>query len=269
MPAVYIAAPEGAYRVLITGFGPFGTYEENPSWLAVQKLHNCVLGTDSSRQMHITVLEIPTVYTSVLSILPGLHARPPVLPPSTHPEFPPASPPKDGYDLVFHVGVASRGSIRVEKLGHKYGYDLPDAEGKQAPVVAASAPKEVPADSDAARAERERPGEIGGAGPTRIRGFGKGYEAFPEEIHTLIDVETLINNVKSLGVERIVASTDAGHYLCDFTYYCSLAESQRSASTCDKPSKVLFLHCPPVDELCSEDLAEILKKVVAWVGSNA
>ncbi|KAJ3001179.1 hypothetical protein NUW54_g6594 [Trametes sanguinea] len=83
-----------AIRVLITGFGPFGKYKENPSWLAVKPLHNTILYTDPPtdlltpsdqaamitdemeeflrrpQQIHITTLEVPVSYQAVL-ILPS------------------------------------------------------------------------------------------------------------------------------------------------------------------------------------------------------
>ena len=64
---------------------------------------------------------------------------------------------------------------------------------------------------------------------------------------------------------------DAGHYLCDFIYYCSLAEAQRNGKPFekDKSTKVLFLHCPPVDQPCStEEVVETIKRIVVWVCSG-
>ncbi|THH26739.1 hypothetical protein EUX98_g7443, partial [Antrodiella citrinella] len=91
-----------AIRVLITGFGPFSKYNENPSWLAVKPLHNTILFTQpesnpvpyndqmmtdedvnmppAPQEIHITSLEIPVTYKSVRTTVPGLHARPPILP---------------------------------------------------------------------------------------------------------------------------------------------------------------------------------------------
>ncbi|KIJ18784.1 hypothetical protein PAXINDRAFT_71146, partial [Paxillus involutus ATCC 200175] len=99
------------------------------------------------------------------------------------------------------------------------------------------------------------------------RGFGKGYESFPEEIYTDIDVEKLVHHLKKSGVEQIYSSLDAGHYLCDFIYYCSLAESRRSTPKTDKPTtKVLFLHCPPVDQpLSTEEVTVAIKKSIMWL----
>jgi hypothetical protein len=34
-----------------------------------------------------------------------------------------------------------------------------------------------------------------------VRGFGKGYESFPEDLHTTIDVEHLVHVMKEQGVE--------------------------------------------------------------------
>ena len=61
---------------------------------------------------------------------------------------------------------------------------------------------------------------------------------------------------------------DAGHYLCDFIYYCSLAEVKRSSKPYEKRrnTQVLFLHCPPVDQpLSTQDVTNAIKKIVVWV----
>jgi pyroglutamyl-peptidase len=74
---------------------------------------------------------------------------------------------------------------------------------------------------------------------------------------------------------------DAGYYLCDFIYYCSLAEAQRAVApssqspnhveTPDRPqaTKVLFLHVPPVDKpLSTEEMRDAIKRIVVWVCSG-
>ncbi|KAK7030459.1 hypothetical protein VNI00_014044 [Paramarasmius palmivorus] len=378
-------------NVLITGFGPFRSFTENPSWLAVKPLHNTIIpldpydpvtladgkvvmsgrthptggiqaGIDTSpvadagvidlqetengvteeRQMDdmrgysdcyakITTLEIPVVYEEVLAIVPGLHRKPPELPPSddllhTH-------PPPHGYDFILHVGVAGRGPLRVEGMGHKLGYHMKDAKGELAPIVSPSmgilpemalprrkdgsmnghgsvtvstgpgglqlqAHPETNGDSKykspssqsqavfsavsiAEAAERERLGAhmvedlYGGSGMTGtgtggrpVRGFGEGYRRFAEELYTDIDVLELVRDLKRSGIETVTPSLDAGHYLCDFIYYCSLAEAQRNGKPYerDKTTKVLFLHCPPVDQPCStEETTEAIKRIVVWV----
>jgi pyroglutamyl-peptidase len=312
MPVVPTAALDNvdrdAYRVLVTGFGPFAHYKENPSWLAVQPLHNRILtfdrpatpavdddvimnGTDESEassktsQIHITTCKIPTTYEAVLSIVPSFHARPPVLPESQDPHYPNLAPPEDGFDLCFHVGVAGRGPLRVERVGHKKGYNMKDVSGKLAPIVpvsisteeagpAAGASDPAPP-SEVQRAEMERLGYDpfgrledpvdGGDIPTR--GLGKGYEAFDDEIHTDIDALKLVHFLKETGFEDIYTSMDAGHYLCDYIYYCSLAEAKRAnRNEVGKNTKVLFLHCPPVNQPHStQEVSDAIMKAVTWI----
>lgn len=208
---------------------PFSRYAINPSWLAVQPLHNTIIPvevppepvtrddprnppssvpitapTTTLREIRITTLCVPVTYEDVLSIVPGLHARPPLLPPIED-AFP---PPPGGYDLVLHVGVAGRGPLRIERTGHKFGYNMKDANGCHAPIVrvahdeASRGPSEP---SPAARVERARLGlDIKGPidnGEPPKRGFGKGYESFAEEIYTDVDVEKLVNDLKKSGVE--------------------------------------------------------------------
>ncbi|TFK75258.1 peptidase C15, pyroglutamyl peptidase I-like protein [Pluteus cervinus] len=283
------APPKDAFRVLITGFGPFSHYEVNPSWLAVKALHNTVhiaegappldTGISSTegkayRSIHISTLEIPMTYDAALHIVPGLHLRPPILPEMDDPAFPP--PPATGYDFMFHIGVAGRGPLRMERLAHKLGYHMKDAISKLAPVVRSS-PKDFSRRPDdpfvAENAERERLGMemVEGGGDTVLRptrGFGSAYENFPDEITTEIDVSRLVQDLKRSGIEHIYTSMDAGHYLCDFTYYCSLAEAKRTAKPYEKRrnTQVLALHCPPVNQpLTTEEVTATIKHIVVWV----
>lgn len=209
---------------------PFLHYKENPSWLAVQPLHNTVIVLDEQPEravmddklglkkdeeeipktrIHISALQVPVVYESVLETVPGLHLRPPILPGEVMNDglFP--RPPKKGYDLIFHIGVAGRGALRVEKVGHKLGYQMKDAHGKLAPLV----------ESPVQEFGRNRDGFLGavnmemlamdmvethtaGEGAPRLnRGFGAGYEKFPEELYTDVDLTALVQDLKRQGVE--------------------------------------------------------------------
>lgn len=204
---------------------PFSRYAVNPSWLAVKSLHNAVLNVDvdvaiepvltgdhlpdacltATREIRITALQIPVTYEAVLSIVPGLHARPPVLPPDSDPFLPTATPPPDGYDLFFHVGVIGRGPLRMECAGHKFGYNMKDATGSLAPIVRVSR-EENNQPPEAQRMEIARLRDYSIESPvdgndTPKRGFGKSYESFPEEIHTEIDVAKLVHHLKKCGVE--------------------------------------------------------------------
>ncbi|OJA20495.1 hypothetical protein AZE42_01989 [Rhizopogon vesiculosus] len=302
MPPVDInglSAPEvRPYHVLVTGFGPFHRHRVNPSWLAVKPLHNTILNIDPpaepntiddqliiaeadipiTRSIHLSTLQVPVTYEDVLSIVPGLHARPPIIPPAVDHDLPDIIPPPDGFDLIFHVGVTGRGPLRMERVGHKFGYNMKDATGCLAPIVRVtreenSNPNHGQSEpSMIERMERARlsgydiEAPVDGTEPPK-RGFGKGYETFSEEIYTDIDVEKLVHHLKKSGIDQIYSSLDAGHYLCDFIYYCSLAESKRATGKADKSTtKVIFLHCPPVDQpLSTEEVTEAIKKSVIWL----
>ncbi len=186
------------------------------------------------RPIHITALQIPVLYEAVLEKVPPLHLHPPVLPDDAPSDC--APPPANGYDFVFHIGVAGRGPLRMERVGHKFGYHMKDASGKYAPVV-----KVIPKDFSRRESgggsngdfvpvginnvngshfagnlgegtEKERlaiegidGSSIGGtpgdsvARPTR--GFATGYENCQDEYTTDIDVTRLVSDLKKDGVE--------------------------------------------------------------------
>ncbi|KAK0195289.1 peptidase C15 pyroglutamyl peptidase I-like protein [Armillaria mellea] len=292
----------GTYNVLLTGFGPFGQHKENPSWLAVRPLQNtlitldphpdpivpdptaspaadgpapAILNEETKRlppaEIRISTLEIPVEYETIMKIVPGLHARPPVLPEQAqgNPLFP--VPPERGYDFIFHIGVAGRGPLRMEKLAHKTGYHMKDASGNYAPTSNTKKSEE--------RLRKDNPrlpsNEIAPEAAlldnftSRVhRGYGHSYERFTEELLTDIDVTRLVQDMKLAGIEHVYSSMDAGHYLCDFIYYGSLAEAQRNRKVYDKANRtrVLFMHCPPVNQPCStDDVTDAIKQIILWV----
>ncbi|KAJ7462016.1 hypothetical protein FB451DRAFT_1267503 [Mycena latifolia] len=238
------------YRVLVTGFGPFGTYKENPSWLAVRTLHDTIINTAPTRgkppkgpkpdSIHLTALNIPTVYSAVLNTLPGLHAQPPVLPEQYTPPTSRA-PPEEGFQLIVHVGVAGPGPLRAERLAHKTGYQLPDYERQSPPII---------------------------IGKGTLRGFGSPRygDEFSDELFTSIDVDDLVSELTS-GPDPLSLQTsdDPGRFLCDFIYYCSLAESQREG----RNTPVLFIHCPPIGQkLSTPEVAEGVCRIISNVCSK-
>ncbi|KAJ6623567.1 hypothetical protein B0H10DRAFT_1786324 [Mycena sp. CBHHK59/15] len=233
------------YRVLVTGFGPFGTFKDNPSWLAVKTLHDTVITTAprgkppkgaKAPAIHLTSLNIPTLYTAVLDTLPGLHAAPPVLPDAYTPPCSRA-PPDAGFDLLVHVGVAGPGPLFAERRAHKTGYSLPDNDHQPPPLA---------------------------EGADGRHGFGAPrYGAdFAEELYTPIDVDGVVADLTS-GLEPLVQpSDDPGHYLCDFIYYCSLAESKLAG----RSTPVLFVHCPPTGQkMTAEEVADGVRRIIANV----
>ncbi|KAF9446396.1 peptidase C15, pyroglutamyl peptidase I-like protein, partial [Macrolepiota fuliginosa MF-IS2] len=296
------------FRVLITGFGPYGQWEVNPSWLAVKALGNVVLQTDPAnhtrasladdkppppldekllvpRPIHISTLEIPAAYRAIAKTVPRLHYRPPVHPENMEDQT--LKPPENGYDFMFHIGLAGRGPLRLERCGHKLGYNMKDATGQYAPVVIPQ-PKDFSRRGPdgrpmtiAEKAERDRlalaaaseiqsnPPSDNNAKPNR--GFGGPYEVFSDELNTDLDVTRIIQDMRQTGadaLQTIYSSMDGGHFIGDFLYYCSLAESKRSANPYEKRrnTQVLFLHCAPVGHpLKSEEVTDAIKRIVLWV----
>ncbi|KZT72044.1 peptidase C15, pyroglutamyl peptidase I-like protein [Daedalea quercina L-15889] len=323
-----------AIRVLITGFGPFRNFNENPSWLAIRPLHNTVLWTQpqpvmhdmedeyamvtdekvyvemTPQPIHITCVQIPMTYEGVLATVPGLHAHPPVLPPPPDPTMVVFPPPVKGYDFVLHVALAGRGPLRFERLAHKHGYAMKDTQRQHAPALPKEGPIATPEASEIERMEMHLQGIMSvpsvegrhheGPEIPPNRGFGKGYENFPEEIHTDIDVPKLVHYLKEIEVEsvepdpedepgpedaikRTYTSMDAGHYICDFAFYCSLAEAKRMSMKPEKskvqevilrgsPAKgtpVLAMHVPPINQpFATKHVTDAIRHAVVWVCSR-
>jgi len=176
---------------------------------------------------------------------------------------------------MFHIGVAGRGPLRMERQGHKFGYQMKDAKGNYAPLVRPHNSHSHASDEPSAAEimERERLGldMVESTADTSIRptrGFGAGYENLSEEITTDIDVTRLVHDLRRSGIEQIYSSMDAGHYLCDYIYYCSLAEAKRLSKPYDKrkTAQVLFLHCPPVGQpLTTDEVTDAIKRIIVWV----
>ncbi|KAJ3274981.1 hypothetical protein HDV01_001487, partial [Terramyces sp. JEL0728] len=91
--------------VLVTGFGPFGTVDINPSWEAVKTLPNSIDGFEIKKVL------VPVSYKHVSTTVPTLIAE---LNPS----------------LVIHFGVGRPGAIRLEKNAHNNMYGEKDANGE-------------------------------------------------------------------------------------------------------------------------------------------
>ncbi|GAB1605015.1 pyroglutamyl-peptidase 1-like [Argonauta hians] len=98
--------PTTKRTVLVTGFGPFGTHEVNPSWVVVQHVAKLGLGDD----VCLIVREFPVAYKKVKTDIPMLWS-----------EFKPV--------LVIHVGVSGIAStLTLEQVAHNEGYDQNDID---------------------------------------------------------------------------------------------------------------------------------------------
>ncbi|KAJ9478689.1 hypothetical protein PHBOTO_002195 [Pseudozyma hubeiensis] len=276
-------------EILITGFGPFMSVGNNPSWLAVRPLHNSILDLSTAPDLNpssvdsgaavgsgggddrarIQTLQIPVHYGSVLDVVPRIHGNTPTgegkfwnderLDPEfggkvgeTYPGAYPIEPPGEGdsWDVVIHVGVGRQGSLRCETQAHKIGYSKPDANDQLAPLLDLS-PNEI------ARIPAKYLDKNGQA-----RGFGTSYEDFGDIQSTPIGVSSLIQFLKQSGMKEgeVDQSFDPGRYLCDFIFYCSLCEAKRRGGK----TLVLFVHVPPKDENLSVERCTQAIRAVAW-----
>nr|CAB3264819.1 pyroglutamyl-peptidase 1-like [Phallusia mammillata] len=100
-------APENM-TVLVTGFGPFGGYEVNSSWIAVKELELLGLGSN----INLVVYELPVEYDEIDKQVPQLWKT---LDPH----------------LVIHVGLSGIATcFTLEQVAHSSGYQRKDVEGK-------------------------------------------------------------------------------------------------------------------------------------------
>ena len=149
----------------------------------------------AERPIHVTALEVPVTYTDVLALTPGFHASRPVLPEPTDLAFALSELPPKGFDFILHVGVWGAGPMRVERRGRKVGYDRPDAQGRLCPIVG---PSPSGKENDISLLGKLVRG-LTGTRDVPVRGFGEGYEDFPDELFTAVDSEGLIQYLKETG----------------------------------------------------------------------
>ncbi|SCV73454.1 BQ2448_7380 [Microbotryum intermedium] len=248
------------FHVHITGFGPFGEHKTNPSWQAVKQLHETTLVTrpaplasassssknpvtasssskskslssSSARPIHLTSTLIPVTYASSLLIVSQLHTD---TTDSTDP-MP---------DLIIHVGVGSPHSLTLEALARKFGYDKPDVDRAFAPLDP----------------------ETGDRG---FFGLGEVFDRSEKVLNSRVDLDKVLKTSRGErgGVEFLRISRDAGLFLCEFTFYASMAWARfKTTSTSTSPNgddaqagvnaitsdgtphetPVQFIHVPPV-----------------------
>ncbi|GAA5848305.1 hypothetical protein JCM3766R1_004657 [Sporobolomyces carnicolor] len=226
---------EAVCHVHLTGFGPFHNVPINPSWEAVQRLNGATLEAPVDDQsatpktIRIKSHLVPVKYSAVLSQIPALHSAG-----GSDGRTPPP-------DVLVHVGVGTEGKVRLEQRARKWGYDKLDVDGHLGPFD-----------------ESENK-----------RGFaGDEWIELDDELATTVDVARVVGDAKRRGLEHVETSHDAGLYLCEFTYYASLASAQKLNS--GRPTLVQFVHVPPIGKPYSLDqLTEALKVLVLSIAETA
>ena len=226
--------------VIIVPLQAFRGYDDNPSWLAVRNLHDIQLDlskeptyangkvaddTSSSQNptgpvAHIQCVHIPVHYGTILDTIPRLHgSKEPFSPQAErwfddrcdstglaghkdkcYPDGYRIEHPKEGFDVIIHVGVGRAGGIRVETLGHKIGYKHGDTQEDLAPELPLTTLAQdlengsVPVEYDPSVANDELVQD------GKLRGFGEGYEAFKLEEMTDVDVSRVVEWLKERGM---------------------------------------------------------------------
>ncbi|KAJ1666191.1 pyroglutamyl-peptidase activity protein [Coemansia sp. RSA 1813] len=138
------------------------------------------------------------------------------------------------FSIVIHCGAGVPGMVRLEKLAHRSGYIKPGNGGES----------DVPA---------------GGCVP--------GYDT-ADVLESTIAVDRLKDALVEKGWSNLAVSLDAGRYLCDFTYYTSLAEGATTYKRQKRQAPAtLFVHVPPScnDPYSDEELAKIVCAILRCV----
>ncbi|KAK4235000.1 Pyroglutamyl-peptidase 1 [Achaetomium macrosporum] len=222
--------------VLITGFAPFKKgYPVNPSWEIARSLPEWLppvrakTTTGPGSEPASTPVVIPPVrllvhpapiqvsYATVRALVPKLwnldntDTEPDPGPDDDDPSMSKRRRP----DLVIHIGMAGpRLFYSIERRGHRDGYVMRDVDGALL--------------GDEERRAREGEQWV--------------WHGVPRELETEVDVEDVLGRWRGLSPKYmdLRISEDAGHYLCDFIYFSSLAHLYKAG----QKRKVLFLHVP-------------------------
>ncbi|KAG0344288.1 hypothetical protein BG004_004601 [Podila humilis] len=252
-------------KVILTGFEPFGKHTTNPSWLSVKPLHNTVLDltplqvisenkkTDDHHHHHhhqatqalVICQELPVEYRKVPDLVPLLHAQHTTIKNNSNNEQQQNGQEKEevfAKTYFIHVGVGRDGHTAIETLANRTGYGAPDnAQWQPESKTTAPVPKEE-------------------------------WNNDPEVLNTTVDTAEL---AKFLTEEKgwiCQQSLDAGHYLCEYTFYLSMAERHRrlvaGGQEKEDDRTCLFVHLPSVGNPYSlEELQKFIVDMVKRVAS--
>ncbi|KAG0049000.1 hypothetical protein BGZ83_006143 [Gryganskiella cystojenkinii] len=230
-------------KVVLTGFEPFGKHVTNPSWLAVKPLHNTTIELPSSTKVDprhhqavkvdIICQELPVEYRKVPDLVPALHIE--------HGESTEGDDDQKEYAKTYyiHVGVGRDGHTAIETQAHRTGYFAPDnaewsPESKEQPPVHKSV-----------------------------------WATDPDVLTTTVDTAALADYLTAEKGWICRQSLDAGHYLCEYTFYLSMAERHRritAGQETEDDRTCLFVHLPSVGNPYSlEELQRFTQDMVVAV----
>lgn len=200
--------------ILVTGFGPFKEhYPRNPSWDIASSLPEYLppLNAKSSTVVRDGSLPLPPVRIVVHPepVRVTYSAVRQLIPKLWQPGF-------EGVqkiDYVLHVGMAStKKQYVLERLGHRDDYKLVDLDERL--------PNQNPSSDDYP------------------------WHGVPAQLTTDLDVADIKSRWETYLPDNLTlkSSEDAGHFLCDYIYFNSLATCHRAGQR----KRVLFMHVPAV-----------------------
>ncbi|KAG8169810.1 hypothetical protein KVR01_000555 [Diaporthe batatas] len=200
--------------ILVTGFGPFkNEFPRNPSWDIASSLPEYLppLNAKSSTAVRGGSLPLPPVRIV-------LHPEPVRVTYSAVRHLVPKlwQPGFEGVqkiDYVLHIGMASsKKQYVLERLGHRDDYTIPDLDQRL--------PNQNSSSDDYP------------------------WHDIPAQLVTDLDVADIKRRWESYLPDNLTlkSSEDAGHFLCDYIYFNSLATCHRA----EKRKTVLFMHVPAV-----------------------
>ena len=204
-------------NVLVTGFGVrCPSIKSRNSWIVANLCLAQPFGDNVVNPAYLIAKSLPAQQNIPGLPLIILHGHPPITVSYAHVReiIPELLFPKDGskprYDIVLNIGLApGRNFYTLETLAHRDGYIKRDEDGKSL-------------ENDT---------------------FWRVELKAPERLHTSFDTEEVWRRWKSrLTNLDLRPSNNAGHYLCDFTYYACMLEYWRRQPRGPRPC--MFLHVP-------------------------
>ncbi|KAI1443996.1 peptidase [Annulohypoxylon stygium] len=196
--------------VLVTGFGPFKVqYPVNPAWEITASLPEYLPPDRVKDPTRQTTSNLPPVRILKEGPVRVNYEVARELVPTLWDD------PGRQIDYVVHIGMAGPQPVySIERRGHRDGYDKPDVDGQLL--------------GDEQRHKREGDKWI--------------WHDVPAELLTDLDIENIYERwvERSPDNLRLQLSEDAGHYLCDFIYFSSLAHLYKQ----QRSRKVIFFHVP-------------------------
>lgn len=272
-------------NVLVTGFGPFKSFPKNPSWLIASTLPPTLSLTFPADayassptvktitiKLHVYPSEVPVSYHAVSQLIPTLL------------DSDNATSPSISYDHVVHIGMAGgRNYYSFETQAHRSGYKIRDIDGLdgyncgERRWKSETFSKHGPAPEILGFGYDER--DVWGRWVGYVNGHNPNDSAEKKTLRVAnedangnfspVNSSSAVSGMGRGGLKGqevdIRISHDAGHFLCDFIFFTSLAERWRqklenapSDDTLDRQHTtnlpVIFLHVPPATDSVAIDI---------------